>query len=123
MAAEAGDMILKYTASAYEEKINSIENYKTRLEGHLKTLENLRAEVENYFTGEEAAEFWKNLSDQIRVVKEQHENCETLRAKYEDTKGDLDRASTAINTANANAKQVIDTKLNVLKAIGDFIPG
>ncbi len=122
----AEEVVLKYTASVYQEKIQGLEAYRDRLAGHLTELQNLKERVSNYFEGDDAVTYFQELQKQIETVRDQHEKIDSLRMKYNDTMQDLGRQSEALNTSINNFREVQKDQLEVVdtavKAVSSIVP-
>jgi prefoldin subunit 5 len=92
-------LMLNYTASFYDKKINQMESFITRLGTHLNTLENLRNQLnsQDFFAGPAAVEYYGIVGDQIRAVRNAQDNVMRARQTYQEAKDDIEKTRSGMD--------------------------
>ena len=93
------DIMLRYTADFYEKKITTMENYAAKLSAHLSILDNLQGQLRNqdFWTGDEAAKYYQNLTDQITHVRRAQDTVMNSKQLYEESKAEIEKGRNAMN--------------------------
>ncbi len=106
-------LMLNYTASFYDKKINQMEQFIQRLEGHLNTLENLRNQLhsQDFYTGDQAEKYYTLVGEQIRAVKNAQENVMRARQTYQEAKDEIAKTKSGLDLG-------LDDIAGVISALG-----
>ncbi len=105
------EVILKYSASTYQAKINSLDSLVSRLSGHLSTLEGLKSQIPSFWDDADAAKYTQQISEQIIAVRHSMEETQNLKQLYQENMDQMSRASEAID-------DTLDTVSDAMKAAG-----
>lgn len=92
-------LMLNYTASFYDKKINQMEQFIQRLDAHLNTLESLRNQLhsQDFFTGDQAEKYYSIVGDQIRAVRNAQDNVMRARQTYQEAKDEIGKTRSGLD--------------------------
>lgn len=117
----AKEIILKYSASAYQAKINSLDNCISQLTTHLNTLEEYEKSLTSFWDDPQAAQFAQALAKQIIKVGNAMNQVTELKRLYQENVDRMTRQSTAIEDATTNLEDTIDRTIEIAGTVAEFL--
>ena len=107
----ANNYVFNYTKDAYEQRINELQSYITKLQDHKKNLEDLRSGI---------SEFWddENARKTSRLLLEQLGEIERYNEWAEETVRDLQLVVQELDGDKNVLSQLIDDLTDATSALG-----
>ena len=112
-------VVLKYSASVYQEKIDALQTLKNRLEGNLDKLESLKSKIPEFWQDEQASKYIVNISKAIAKVRQAQTDIDGLTRVYQDSVSDLNRGAAAVDEVVDDIGNAIDKTVEV---VGKVVP-
>lgn len=101
-------LMINYTKSQYDEKVQELQSYAQKLNTHLNNLEGYKNQIRNYWSDEEAEKYQSALNMQIKAIKNALNRVDSLKGIYERTSQELSEQKSKSSAALDEAKQLID---------------
>lgn len=92
------ELIMKYQASEYEDKVTDLESYAERLNDHLEKLEGYQKEIPEFWTGREAEHYEELLTKYILACRDANERVADLKLMYSNAMEDMEQQSEAVDS-------------------------
>lgn len=103
----AGEGILDYDASVYQDRIDELGRIKTNLDGHLDNLRSLKGEVGTFWDDDLGANVTSVVDQWIQNIEEANKKIDimqaTLREAKENIQGTIDRGAESVEAAKGVA--------------------
>lgn len=91
-------VILNYSKSVYENKINQLQQLAGELSVHLSTLEGKRNELRNFWDDTQGQKYFDVITEQLHNVRNAIEQVNKMKYTYSDILGGLTTASTTVDS-------------------------
>ena len=88
-------IIIRYTQSVYQNKVNNLMNLHGELQTHLANLEGYRDQIKNFWNDDEGMAYYNLVNTEIRAVKNAMNRVQNLHTIYSDSVDELNSAKTA----------------------------
>lgn len=108
----AKGLMINYTKGWYEDKVDELSNLISRLQRHLKELDNLKDELSTFWDDENAQKMLQTTKLTIDKTSNAMKLCEGLMATFKDTISKMD-------TAKSNLGSFLDDAVGLLESL-DF---
>lgn len=115
------EVILKYSASVYQAKINSLESCISQLSTHLNTLEEYEKSLVSFWDTPQAEQFATSLAKQIIKVGNAMNHVTELKRLYQENIDRMSRQATAIEDTIGNLESAIDKTIEIVGTVGKFL--
>ncbi|MCD7819601.1 MAG: hypothetical protein LUH07_11210 [Lachnospiraceae bacterium] len=115
--------VIKYKASVYQSKINSLESCTSQLSSHLDTLESYKEQLTTFWDDEQAAKYVTQITDQILKVRHAMNEVADLKRVYQETIDKMSGGATVVDDIIDDVDRAVNTYANVVSSVGDIIPG
>ncbi len=116
-------VVLKYSASVYQEKIGSLQSLKARLQTNLENLENLHQQVDTFWHDDASANYIIAIANAIVKVRKAQQDVDGLSAVYQDAVDQLTRLDGAVDQTVENVQSAVEKSIDVAAKIGPIIAG
>lgn len=117
----AKEVVLKYSASVYQAKINSLEGCISQLTTHLNTLEGYEKGLTAFWDDPQAEHFAQVLAKQIIKVGNAMNQVTELKRLYQENVDRMTRQSTAIEDTVSNVESNIDRQIEIAGTVAKFL--
>ena len=102
----AEEILIKYSKSVYQAKINQLNAYLTQLNAHLQTLETYRDQLGQFWADEDAREYSTTITTSIISVRQAANRVNELQLLYTGIVDQLTKSSTVVDTLLESAKSI-----------------
>lgn len=117
----AKEVILKYSASVYQAKINSLDSCISQLTTHLGILEGYEKSLTSFWDDPQAAQFAEALAKQIIKVGNAMNQVTELKRLYQENVDRMSRGATAVEDTITNLESHIDRQIEIVGTVAEFL--
>lgn len=114
-----GNLLLNYTRNQYQEKIDQLESCKTRLDAHLAQLEAYQQQLYNFWTGENAEEYFAMIGVQIMAVRSAQTRVETTLQNWQEVVDKMEHTKETVSELTGGATNVLKDLASLGKGSAD----
>lgn len=103
----SGGLLLNYTRKQYQEKIDALESCKKRLDVHLTQLESYRQQLYNFWTGENAEEYFAMIGSQINAVRSAQTRVEATLQNWQEVVNNMEYTKEVVSDLTGGASSIL----------------
>lgn len=93
----ASGIIIHFQKEVYDAKIDKLQGYAKKLDGHLATLESYKREIPGFWGDETGAQYVHEMEKQIQQIKNTRKSIDELSNLYDRLKEGLSKAQTTVS--------------------------